>query len=123
MKKLFSAFALSFALFLAIAPAQARILATDTVTVRTANKPVANLVNNEQPIILRKGENLIVKIEETNKLKTTVRIHSSLGKLVKEFMTVDNQISMVTDKLLPGIYLIIIKQGDKREVRKFLLTN
>ncbi|TAE15034.1 MAG: T9SS C-terminal target domain-containing protein [Bacteroidetes bacterium] len=123
MKKLFFAFALSFASFLAIVPAQARSLATDTVIVRTTTKPVANLVNNETPIILRKGENLIVKIEETNKLKTTVRIHSSLGKLVKEFMTVDNQISMVTDKLLPGIYLIIIKQGDKREVRKFLLTN
>lgn len=97
-------------------------IATDTVIVTLSNKKPVRLLNNETPTILRKGEVLVVKIDETDKIKTVVRVHSSLGKLVKEFMEVENQISMGTDKLQPGVYLIVIKQADKRETRKFLLT-
>jgi hypothetical protein len=97
-------------------------VATDTTHLVVSVNPQVKLINNDTPTILRKGEILTVKVQETEKHKTTVRIHSSLGKLVKEFMGVENQISMSTDRLLPGVYLVIIKQADKREVRKFLLT-
>ena len=114
-------FAFLFFALLPITQASASI-ATDTVIVTSSKNKNVQLLNNETPTILRKGEVLVVKIDETEKLKTVVRVHSSLGKLVKEFMEVENQISMGTDRLQPGVYLIVIKQAEKREVRKFLLT-
>ena len=119
----FKLFILCFCIIhLATFQVKALALTTDTVTVSPIKKTQVQLLNNEIPIILRKGETLVVKVAETEKIKTTVRVHSSLGKLVKEFIEVENQISMITDKLPTGVYLIIIKQADKREIRKFLLT-
>ncbi len=119
----FKLFILCFCIiYLATFQVKALALTTDTVTVSPIKKTQVQLLNNEIPIILRKGETLVVKVAETEKIKTTVRVHSSLGKLVKEFIEVENQISMITDKLPTGVYLIIIKQADKREIRKFLLT-
>lgn len=116
-------FAFLFVVSLSIGQARAFVLATDTIIISSSAQKTTQLINNETPTILKKGEVLVIKIEETQKTKTVVRVHSSLGKLVKEFMEVENQISMGTDKLQPGVYLIIIKQADKREVRKFLLTD
>ena len=119
MINFFTSFTLIF--FLASQAFANTALPSDT-TVRVPASPTVQLTNNETPLILRKGEPLVIKIEATQQHKTTVRVHSSLGKLVKEFMEVENQINMLTDKLLPGIYLVVIKQADKREVRKFLIT-
>lgn len=114
-------FSFLFAISLATLQASAFTCIADTVTNVVPKKSAVTLSNNETPTILRRGETLVVKIDAA-KAKTTIRIHSSLGKLVKEFAEVEKQISMFTDKLLPGVYLIIIKQDDKREVRKLLLT-
>jgi hypothetical protein len=93
------------------------------VNIQLSTKTGVQLINNEVPIILPKGERLQVKISNSESIPTVVRIHSSLGRLVKEFTEVNGQISMPTDKLLPGIYLIIIKQDALREVRKLVLTD
>jgi len=121
MHKLFFTYLLATCLL--ASNANAIMFNTDTTTAAVLKKASVELINKETPIILRKGETLVVKIADTDKIKSTVRIHSSLGKLIKEFVEVENQITMITDKLMPGVYLIIIKQNDKREVRKFLLTD
>ena len=115
-------FSFLFAACLAQFAAKATHLVTDTVTIAMNTQPKAQIVNNETPTILKRGETLTVTLDATSSIKSTVRIHSSLGKLVKEFVEVEKQISMLTDRLLPGVYLVIIKQKDKREIRKFLIT-
>ena len=112
-----------FAAFCVATNTTAKALATDTVQIssKLKNNDI-KLINTETPIIIQKGEILKLKIDNSETIPTSVRIHSSLGRLVKEFMQVDKQINVTTDKLLPGVYLIIIKQDKVREVKKFLLT-
>jgi hypothetical protein len=81
------------------------------------------LINNETPIIIRKGEKLTIKISNDNNTSATVRVHSSLGRLVQTYMDVWEKITMTTDKLLPGVYLVIIKKAESREIRKVLVTD
>jgi hypothetical protein len=96
---------------------------TITVNISKEKNPQVQFVNDDTPIILRKGQYLNIKIDNSEITPTTVRVHSTLGRLVKEFIQVEGQINMATDKLLPGVYLIIIKQDDLRKVRKFVLTD
>ena len=87
----------------------------------TANNSV-KIIRNEGEIILRKGAILEVDLGDDAEL-SQVRIHSSLGRLVKHFPNVSKKVSMNTQKLLPGVYLIIIKKKESREIRKFILTD
>lgn len=96
---------------------------TITINISKEKKLSVKFVNDDTPIILRKGQYLNMKIDNSDITPTTVRVHSTLGRLVKEFLQVEGQINMATDKLLPGVYLIIIKQDDLRKVRKFVLTD
>jgi hypothetical protein len=94
-----------------------------TVVVFTKSDVVdIQIINQETPIIIKKGEVLKVDIENPKNQSILVRVHSSLGRLVKQFDEVYDNISMKTDVLLPGVYIIVIKRAESREIRKFLLT-
>lgn len=81
------------------------------------------IIKNEEALLLKKGEILNIQVDNPNLVPTQVRIHSSLGRCVKRFPMVTNEVSMSTDILLPGVYLIIIRQGNVREIRRFLITD
>ena len=94
-----------------------------TVTVSIKNDQNVQIVRNDKPIIIRKGEKLTLKIENPSNAALQVRVHSSLGRLVKQFLDVFDEVVMSTDKLLPGVYMIIIKKDDTREIRKVMITD
>ena len=81
------------------------------------------LINDNNPIIIQKGEILNIKVEQAENEQVDIRIHSSLGRLVREFKNVYQQINYKTDHLLAGIYLVVIKRADVREIRKVLITD
>lgn len=94
-----------------------------TVTVSIKNDANVKIIKEEHPIIIRKGENLTINIDNPLKATLQVRIHSSLGRLVKQYLDVEDQIVMNTNNLLSGVYLVIIKKDDIREIRKVLITD
>ncbi len=102
------------------ASSQKRLDTSAAVALNTSEE--VKVIKNEQPIILQKGELLTVPIHNETNQPIQVRIHSSLGRLVKHFRNVTQQISMPTGHLLPGIYMVIIKKPGLREVRKVFLT-
>jgi hypothetical protein len=122
--------ALSLVLFINTQTIQAEnidgTLKSDTTIVselaKTDHKEV-KLINNETPIIIRKGDKLTIKISNDNNVSATVRVHSSLGRLVQTYIDVWEKITMSTDKLLPGVYLVVIKKAESREIRKILVTD
>ncbi|MDX2302607.1 MAG: T9SS type A sorting domain-containing protein [Microscillaceae bacterium] len=93
---------------------------TKSVTIR-ANEAV-KIIRNEEEIILKRGELLEVSLGDHKEL-SQVRIHSSLGRLVKQFWNVSQKVFLDTEILLPGVYLIVIKREESREIRKFIVTN
>jgi hypothetical protein len=98
---------------------------SDTTVVIASNKEKTKevkLINNDTPIIIQKGDKLTIKVSNEDNRPATVRLHSSLGRLVQQYPEVWDKITMSTDKLLPGVYLVIIKKDETREIRKVLLT-
>lgn len=93
---------------------------TKSVAVKSSN--AVKIIRNEEEIILRRGARLEVDLGDQTAL-SQVRIHSSLGRLVKHFKNVSSKVYLDTKKLLPGVYLIIIKREESREIRKFILTD
>ncbi|NJO00520.1 MAG: T9SS type A sorting domain-containing protein [Bacteroidia bacterium] len=81
------------------------------------------IVRDETPIRLRRGDVLSVSVGEQHQGPTQVRIHSSLGRLVKRFDYPEQAVSMDTDILQPGVYIVVIKSPEIREIRKVLLTD
>lgn len=79
------------------------------------------LINDSKPIIVRKGDVLTIDVGEVQN-PIQVRVHSSLGRLLKHFKDVVQPVSMTTDHLQPGIYIVVIKRLESREIRKVLLT-
>ncbi len=80
------------------------------------------IVKREEATLLKRGEILNIQVENPEMIPTQVRIHSSLGRCVKRFPVVTSEVSMSTDILLPGVYLVIIRQGNVREIWRFLIT-
>jgi hypothetical protein len=78
--------------------------------------------NNETPSIIKRGEKLVIEVKDETQKKVVVRLHSSLGRLIKEYGEVEKKIIVPTDTFLPGLYLVIIKKTNAREVRKVLIT-
>jgi hypothetical protein len=125
---LFVALVVSFFVNISSVVAENEYLTTqnDTTIVSDLSKnegKEVKLINNETPIIIRKGDKLTIKISNDNNTSATVRVHSSLGRLVQTYVDVWEKITMTTDKLLPGVYLVIIKKAESREIRKVLVTD
>ncbi len=102
----------------------AKIMAhpSDTTVLRfTAKSNEVALINQEKPIIVRKGDVLTINVGEVQN-PIQVRVHSSLGRLLKHFKNVVQPVSMPTDNLQPGIYIVVIKRLESREIKKVLLT-
>jgi hypothetical protein len=79
--------------------------------------------NDEAPLIARKGETLNVKLDNPKNEKLMVRLHSSLGRLVKEYTQVKGGILIETTTLLAGVYFVIVKRQNVREIKKLLITD
>ncbi len=80
------------------------------------------LTNEAETILVRKGDVLKIDLGESDEL-IQVRIHSSLGRLIKHFKDVTDNVSMQTDDLQPGIYMVIIKRLEEREIKRVLITD
>ncbi len=87
-----------------------------------SNTPTTQIIQNETPTIVKKGETLNIRLDNPKNEKIIVRVHSSLGRLVKEFPEVKEGFLMPTTTLLAGLYLVIIKRQNIREIRKVLVT-
>ncbi|GAB4401770.1 MAG: hypothetical protein OHK0053_24930 [Microscillaceae bacterium] len=95
-------------------------LSGDTTLLKFANQGV-KITNDPTPTIVRQGDVLTIDVGPTEN-PVQVRIHSSLGRLVKYFSDVVKPVSMSTKALHPGVYLVIIKKETEREIRKVLVT-
>jgi hypothetical protein len=92
-----------------------------TVLSFSQNEKNVQLINDSETILVRKGEILKIDLGETGEL-TQVRVHSSLGRLIKLFRDVNESVSMPTKDLQPGIYMVIIKRLESREIKRVLIT-
>ncbi|TAH28871.1 MAG: T9SS C-terminal target domain-containing protein [Cytophagales bacterium] len=110
--------------FVSITKAKNTLMNGDTSLIKIT-KGVNNVLIKqlEKPVIVKRGENLIIEVENPNNQKIVIRLHTSLGRLVREYGEVEKKIIVSTQKFLPGLYLIIIKKQDQREVRKVLVTD
>lgn len=83
----------------------------------------AKIIKNDNPIIIEQGKNLELDIKMEDEEVAIVRLHSSLGRLVRTFRDIkDKKFNLNTTKLLPGVYTLIIKQSNTREIMKLLIT-
>jgi hypothetical protein len=100
-------------------------LPKDTIKYNRIEKGINNVIIKkvETPTIVKRGQNLVIEISHEPNEKVIVRLHSSLGRLIREFKEVEKKIVVQTHKFLPGLYLIIIKKNNQREVRKVLVTD
>ncbi|TAE74354.1 MAG: T9SS C-terminal target domain-containing protein [Bacteroidetes bacterium] len=98
------------------------LVANDTSV--TISKGIGDVIIKklETPTIVKRGQNLIIQVENTKNEKIIIRLHSSLGRLIREYGEVDKKIIVPTQKFLPGLYFVIIKKQNEREVRKVLVT-
>ncbi len=94
---------------------------TSVTTYKGINDVVIKKI--ETPTIVKRGQNLVIEVENIAKEKIIIRLHSSLGRLIREYGEVDKKIIVPTQKFLPGLYFIIIKKQNEREVRKVLVTD
>lgn len=132
MRELFSLFVLSvcltssgfsFARYISALPEDTSSRNKSILKVVETRKNQSDWTNqNDIPIILTKGENLVLELDFVKEPILAVRIHSSLGRLVKSYQNVIEKIVMPTEKLEEGIYLIVIKREKNSEIRKFLIT-
>lgn len=98
-------------------------LGADTSRLVNAKKEeTVKIIKNDKPIIIRRGKILEISLGEIIE-PIQVRIHSSLGRLVKNFRDVTQDLNYNTQELLPGVYIIVIKRQAEREIRKFILTD
>ncbi len=97
-------------------------LLSDTTIVRfEATSGEVALINDNKPIVVRRGDVLVIDIGKVQN-PIQVRVHSSLGRLLKHFKDVVQPVSMPTDNLEPGIYIVVIKKLESREIKKVLVT-
>lgn len=106
-----------------LANADISIPKSKTLKTNTINTTQTKIINNETPLIVKKGDVLTIKLDNPTNEKMIVRIHSSLGRLVKEYPQVKEGFLMETTTLLAGVYLVIIKKSQSREIRKVLVTD
>ncbi len=99
--------------------ANKKVLKTNTLN--TTNK--TEIKNDETPLIVRKGEVLNIKLDNPKNEKIIVRVHSSLGRLVKEYTQIKEGVLIQTNVLLAGLYLVIVKRENAREIKKLLVTD
>ena len=72
-------------------------------------------------IILQQGKNLEIDLNEENDAYQ-VRIHTSLGRLIKRFQNVKEKVIVKTNDWKVGIYIVVIKSGEFREIKRVVLT-
>lgn len=95
---------------------------SDTIVVTfESNQEKIKILKETNPTIIRQGEVLTVELGEIQ-TPVDVRLHSSLGRVVKQFRGVLKPVYIETNKLQPGVYLIVIKRPEAREIRKVLIT-
>lgn len=103
---------------------QTSALDTTSLTVSLKNPSVAEevkIIRDENPIRIKRGESLTIKIENENHELIQVRVHSSLGRLVRNFQHVSSDVTLTTQNLQPGIYMIVIKRPGIRKIQKLFL--
>lgn len=110
--------------FVSITKAKNTLISGDTSIIKITKGVNDVLIKQlEKPVIVKRGENLVIEVENPSNQKIVIRLHTSLGRLVREYGEVEKKIIVSTQKFLPGLYLIIIKKQDQREVRKVLVTD
>lgn len=80
-----------------------------------------NYLQEEEQIILQKGKDLDINLDQKFE-HYQVRVHTSLGRLVKRFADVNTKVSISTKDWKEGIYIVVIKSGDYRNIKRVLLT-
>lgn len=114
-------FSLSFALSAKAQVDQTLLAVSDTSQSNEKQaQETVKVIRVTKPIIAKMGSPISIPLDAT--VLSTVRLHSSLGRLIQKISGVNNEVKLKTDKLLPGVYMLIIKKPGIREIHKVLLT-
>ncbi|MCS6821928.1 MAG: T9SS type A sorting domain-containing protein [Microscillaceae bacterium] len=89
-------------------------------TTAVDNKEI-KIIKTDNPIIVRRGEPLVINMSDQENFYQ-VRIHTTLGRLMKRYTDVRAKITIHTDLWETGIYTVVISNATKREIRKVLIT-
>lgn len=74
-----------------------------------------------EQIILQKGKDLEFNLDQKYE-HYQVRVHTSLGRLVKRLPDVNTKVSISTKDWKEGNYIVVIKSGNFHDIKRLLLT-